>query len=113
MSNTPNYYRDMKETLLDQRKKRIGRNDFKRSMNAKRDTDRVSLLLLGAAIIFVLGSTVSADERIPSSNYEDVLDIVDDYALHSGMSRSDFMFKVARQYHYANIKRRRECLTNQ
>ena len=44
---------------------------------------------------------------------EDVLDIVDDYALHSGMSRSDFMFKVARQYHYANIKRRRECLTNQ
>ena len=41
------------------------------------------------------------------------LDIVDDYALHSGMSRSDFMFKVARQYHYANIKRRRECLTNQ
>tara|TARA_Y100001963_G_scaffold99884_2_gene137490 strand:+ start:111 stop:515 length:405 start_codon:yes stop_codon:yes gene_type:complete len=75
MGNTLNYYRDMKETLLDQRKKRIGRNDFKRSMNAKRDTDRVSLLLLGAAIIFVLGSTVSADERIPSSNYEDVLDI--------------------------------------
>ena len=44
---------------------------------------------------------------------EDILDTVDDYALHSGMSRSDFMFKVVRQYHYANIKRRRECLTNQ
>ena len=44
---------------------------------------------------------------------EDVLDIVDELAIHSGMSRSDFMFKVARQYHYANIKRRRECLTNQ
>ena len=44
---------------------------------------------------------------------EDVLDIVDDYALNTGMSRSDFMFKVARQYHYANINRRRECCTNQ
>ena len=35
---------------------------------------------------------------------EDVLDIVDDYALHSGMSRSDFMFKVARQYHHNLIR---------
>ena len=40
MGNTLNYYRDMKETLLDQRKKRIGRNDFKRSMAAKRDAER-------------------------------------------------------------------------
>ena len=50
------------ETLLDQRKKRIGRNDFKRSRTARRDTDRVSFLLLGAAILFVLSSTLSATE---------------------------------------------------
>ena len=62
MGNTLNYYyRVMKETLLDQRKKRIGPNDYKRSRRAKRDTDRVSLLLLGAAILFVLSSTLSAE----------------------------------------------------
>ena len=75
MGNTLNYYRDMKQTLLDQRKKRIGPNDFKRSRRAKRDTDRVSLLLLGAAILFVLSSTISADESIPSPDFVDVLDI--------------------------------------
>ena len=64
MGNTPNYYRDMKETLLDQRKKRIGRNDFKRSMNAKRDTDRVSVLLLAAAIVFLFSSTLSSNEEL-------------------------------------------------
>ena len=64
MGNTLNYYRDMKETLLDQRKKRIGRNDFKRSMNAKRDTDRVSVLLLAAAIVFLFSSTLSSNEEL-------------------------------------------------
>ena len=66
MGNTPNNYRVMKETLLAQRKKRIGPNDFKRSRRAKRDTDRVSILLLGAAILFVLSSTISADEKYTS-----------------------------------------------
>ena len=61
----------MKETLLDQRKKRIGPNDFKRSRRAKRDTDRVSVLLLGAAILFVLSSTLSAD--ISSTTHRDVV----------------------------------------
>ena len=64
MSNTPNYYRDMKETLLDQRKKRIGRNDFKRSMAAKRDAERASLVCLAAAIIFLLSSTLAANEEL-------------------------------------------------
>ena len=37
---------------------------------------------------------------------EDVLDIVDELAIHSGMSRSDFMFKVCRQYHHGLLKER-------
>ena len=37
---------------------------------------------------------------------EDVLDIVDELAIHSGMSRSDFMFKIARQYHHGLLQRR-------
>tara|TARA_B100000965_G_scaffold215983_1_gene180669 strand:+ start:2018 stop:2182 length:165 start_codon:yes stop_codon:yes gene_type:complete len=37
---------------------------------------------------------------------EDVLDIVDELAIHSGMSRSDFMFKVCRQYHHGLLKQR-------
>tara|TARA_B100000965_G_C19460684_1_gene699564 strand:+ start:508 stop:672 length:165 start_codon:yes stop_codon:yes gene_type:complete len=35
---------------------------------------------------------------------EDVLDIVDELAISNGMSRSDFMFKVARQYHHNLIR---------
>ena len=67
MGNTLNYYRVMKETLLAQRKKRIGPNDYKRSKRAKRDNDRVSLVLLGAAILFVLSSTISADVTYTST----------------------------------------------
>ena len=37
---------------------------------------------------------------------EDILDTVDELAIHSGMSRSDFMFKIARQYHHNLCKRR-------
>ena len=64
MGNTLNYYRVMKETLLDQRKKRIGPNDFKRNRRAKRDNDRVSLFLLGAVIVFLFSSTLSSNEGL-------------------------------------------------
>ena len=37
---------------------------------------------------------------------EDILDTVDELAIHSGMSRSDFMFKIARQYHHGLLQRR-------
>ena len=35
---------------------------------------------------------------------EDILDIADELAIHSGMSRSDFFFKVVRQYHHQLIR---------
>ena len=63
MGNTLNYYRVMKETLLDQRKKRIGPNDFKRNMRAKRSSDRATLFVLAATVIFLFSSTLSAGER--------------------------------------------------
>ena len=37
---------------------------------------------------------------------EDVLDFVDELAIHRGMSRSDFMFKGCRQYHHGLLKER-------
>ena len=72
MGSTLNYYRDMKETLLDQRKRRLGPNDHKRSRRAKRDNDRVSLLLLLLAMVFVLSNTVGASEQlhIDSTNWK-------------------------------------------
>ena len=64
MGNTLNYYRVMKETLLNQRKKRIGRNDFKRHQRAQRDNDRMSLVLLGAVVLFIFSATLSANEEL-------------------------------------------------
>ena len=62
MGNTLNYYRVMKETLLDQRKKRIGPKDFKRNRRAHRDNDRVSLFLLGAVVLFLFSATLTSKE---------------------------------------------------
>ena len=70
MGNTLNYYRVMKETLLDQRKKRIGPNDFKRNMRAKRSSDRATLFVLAATILFLFSSTLSAD--IPSTTAQEI-----------------------------------------
>ena len=61
MGNTLNYYRVMKETLLDQGKKRIGPNDYKRNMRAKRSTDRATLFVLAATVIFLFSSTLVAN----------------------------------------------------
>ena len=62
MSNTPNYYIDMKETLQEQRKNRIGRNDFKRNMRANRQNNRAILCVAAAAVLFLFSATLSADE---------------------------------------------------
>ena len=48
----------MKESLTDQRKKRIGPNDVRRNRRAKRQTDVVTFLLLVFVILFVFTSTV-------------------------------------------------------
>jgi len=37
---------------------------------------------------------------------EDLLEIADAYADRNRMSRSDFLFKLVRQYHYINTKSR-------
>ena len=63
MGNTLNYYRVMKKTLLEQRKKRIGPNDFKRNRRAQRDNDRMSLVLLGATVLFIFSATLSAQSE--------------------------------------------------
>ena len=51
------------ETLLDQRKKRIGPNDYKRNMRAKRSSDRATFVVLAAAILFLFSSTLSASHE--------------------------------------------------
>jgi hypothetical protein len=51
------------ETLLDQRKRRIGPNDYKRNMRAKRSSDRATLIVLAAAVLFLFSSTLSASQE--------------------------------------------------
>ena len=63
MSNTPNYYIDMKETLQEQRKNRIGRNDFKRNMRANRQNNRAILRVAAAAVLFLFSATLSAQSE--------------------------------------------------
>ena len=48
------------ETLLDQRKKRIGPNDYKRNMRAKRSSDRATMFVLAATILFLFSATLAA-----------------------------------------------------
>ena len=50
------------ETLLDQRKKRIGPNDYKRNMRAKRSSDRATLFVLAATILFLFSATLTSKE---------------------------------------------------
>ena len=52
-----------KESLQEQRKNRIGRNDFRRNMRAKRDNERGSLVLLGAAVLFLFSATLSGQSE--------------------------------------------------
>ena len=60
MSNTPNYYIDMKETLQEQRKNRIGRNDYRRNMRANRQNNRAILCVAAAAVLFLFSASLSA-----------------------------------------------------
>jgi len=50
------------ETLLDQRKKRIGPNDYKRNMRAKRSSDRATMFVLAATILFLFSATLTSKE---------------------------------------------------
>ena len=50
------------ETLSDQRKKRIGPNDYKRNMRAKRSSDRATLFVLAATILFLFSTTLISKE---------------------------------------------------
>ena len=54
------------ETLQEQRKKRIGRNDFKRNMRANRQNNRAILCVAAAAVLFLFSATLSADEGYTS-----------------------------------------------
>jgi|TARA_Y100000780_G_scaffold218481_1_gene223559 hypothetical protein len=54
------------ETLQEQRKNRIGRNDFKRNMRANRQNNRAILCVAAAAVLFLFSATLSADEGYTS-----------------------------------------------
>ena len=64
MGNTLNYYRDMKqESIQEQRKNRIGRNDFKRNMRANRQNDRALLVVGAAVVLFLFSATLAAQSE--------------------------------------------------
>ena len=49
-----------KETLQEQRKNRIGKNDFRRNMRANRSNNRAMLFVAAAAVLFLFSATMSA-----------------------------------------------------
>ena len=51
------------ETLQEQRKNRIGRNDFKRNMRANRQNNRAMLFVATAAVLFLFSATISAQSE--------------------------------------------------
>ena len=52
-----------KESLQEQRKNRIGRNDFKRNMRANRQNNRAILVVAAAAVLFLFSATISAQSE--------------------------------------------------
>ena len=63
------------ETLQEQRKKRIGRNDFKRNMRANRQNNRAILCVAAAAVLFLFSATLSADEGYTSADIEPITSV--------------------------------------
>ena len=49
-----------KETLQEQRKNRIGKNDFRRNMRANRSNNRGMLFVAAAAVLFLFSATITA-----------------------------------------------------
>ena len=52
-----------KESLQEQRKNRIGRNDFRRNMRANRQNNRAMLFVAAAAVLFLFSATISAQSE--------------------------------------------------
>ena len=50
------------ETLQEQRKNRIGRNDFKRNMRANRQNNRAMFFVAAAAVLFLFSASLSAKD---------------------------------------------------
>ena len=48
------------ETIQEQRKNRIGRNDFRRNMRANRQNNRALFFVAAAAVLFIFSATLSA-----------------------------------------------------
>ena len=52
-----------KESLQEQRKNRIGRNDFRRNMRANRQNNRAMLFVAAATVLFLFSATISAQSE--------------------------------------------------
>ena len=60
------------ETLQEQRKNRIGKNDFRRNMRANRQNNRAMFVVAAAAVFFLFSATLSADEGYTSVDIEPI-----------------------------------------
>jgi hypothetical protein len=49
-----------KESLQEQRRNRIGRNDFRRNMRASRQNNRAMFFVAAAAVLFLFSASLSA-----------------------------------------------------